>query len=634
MTSLQQTLNNDLVFGSNETQRQGAQNDAAYAQVPLYFFELRVLGNSYLYPLTLGLQSLTLSEPFSMEPTQTQQGGLFVEEQGQVMRRISIRGDTGFYPTNLREGYNKIPLSPADKSFSRDLPVQSGAALSGHRQLQMLQDNVFRLYGDFKRDPKTSESTRMFFYDNQSSESWQVAPVSFLYDRSSSQPLNNPFAIELLVLQRANHKELAAASPDTSIFAALRNQTASLTSLSTRLIACIRDISAVQQQLTLSVHQVAHVVSQAQDVFDSVTALLQGTEDLIRAPYATVFALAQDAESVVQLAYQLQSVGSAIANWPEPIKNRFLLVQTLCEQLSLQGQLFSQTLSASQPNRSLSSSATSAQALSVAPSFGAIKAQGSSQTASDADIRLSQFVATPKSFGKSFTYQVALGDSLVGLAAKFLGDPNAWQSIAEINRMMPPIFATATASARAYTDDIRPRGILVVGQTLFIPDKQTTNAGVAGAANTTNTFLQNDAVAGAKPSDTAAQMLYGKDLAYSKTAHGLDFSIAQTFGFPDLAITQGTGNVTQAIQTRVLTEQGTAALYPNLGLGKLVGFGNKNLDVQALQLRVSQSVAADPRVAQVKGIKVSLAGSADAYVVDISLVLVGQNATSTVSVTL
>jgi hypothetical protein len=631
MTSFLQTLKNDLAFGSNEQARQSAESDVDYTSIPLYFFELQVLGDSYLFPLTLGILSLTLSEPFSMEPTMTQQGGLFVEEQGQVMRRLSIRGDTGFYPTTLRSGNNPLLAQPADRSFGRRLPKQSGNALSGQRQLQMLQDNVFRLYGDFKRDPNKSAFTKMFFYDNQAHESWQVAPVSFTYDRSASQPLHNPYAIELLILQRADYKALATLSPDTSIFTTLRDQTASLTSLSSRLIACIRDISSVQRQLTLAVHQVAHVVSQAQDVFDATNALLQGTEDLIRAPYASIFALAQDAEAAVLLAYQLRATGAAVADWPEAIKNRFLLVVTLCEQLSMQPQLFSQTPSATQFTGVQAAFANpGGQGMPpIATSFGNLKAQGSSVTASDAAITANQFIAKPKSFSKSFTYQVKLGDSLTTLAAKFLGDPNAWQSIAEINRMLSPIFPTATAASRAYTDDARPRGILVVGQTLFIPDSQSgSTAGVAS----TNTFLKNDAVIGAKPYDTADAMLYGRDLAYSQTPHGLDLALSQTLGSTDLAVTGGTPNASQAIQTRILTEQGTAALYPSLGLGKVVGFGNKSLDTQALQLRVSQSVAADPRVAQVKDIKVSLGASADAYVVDVSVVLVGQSTTSQVSV--
>ena len=68
----------------------------------LYAFELLVPGAANInnktiraiVPLTLNPQSITLTEPFALTQTPTVGGGLYIEEEGIIARRLSITGTT------------------------------------------------------------------------------------------------------------------------------------------------------------------------------------------------------------------------------------------------------------------------------------------------------------------------------------------------------------------------------------------------------------------------------------------------------------------------------------------------------------------------------------------------------------
>ncbi len=82
-----------------ENTRREAQDDSNFVKKLLYFFELRVPPEiafegaitSFIFPLVLGPHTYTKGEPFTVSKTPTQGGGLFVEENGIIMRPINIK---------------------------------------------------------------------------------------------------------------------------------------------------------------------------------------------------------------------------------------------------------------------------------------------------------------------------------------------------------------------------------------------------------------------------------------------------------------------------------------------------------------------------------------------------------------
>ena len=180
-----------------ETVRQAITGDDKFYKQFLYFFELRIpqklaingIQTTVLFPLMLAPENLSMDEPFAVEVTQTQGGGLIVEENGIIQRMLRIRGNTGFKP-RAWEGSRGLALSvvpPEKRSYSRNLDPFIFDALSGQRHFQYLQDAVFRTYGDLKRDPESAEDTRLFWHNPKDDEHWEVIPQKFSLERSSSK---------------------------------------------------------------------------------------------------------------------------------------------------------------------------------------------------------------------------------------------------------------------------------------------------------------------------------------------------------------------------------------------------------------------------------------------------------------
>lgn len=590
---------------SRETLRQRATGDSDYAEPLTLIFELRLpsgsdpgsaAGYTFLFPLQLAPQGMGISEPFAVDVTPTQHGGLFVEEGGIVQRRLRLRGTTGFWPAPL-----DIQAPPAGKpsagaSFSRQLPpLRDTNVLSGQRHFQWLQDAVFRRYGDYKRDPSTAAATQLILHDVQNDEHWLVAPMSFSSERSSSSPLEHPYDIDLLILDKADPLPPSRKTSERSLLQAMGDTLRATQDFLRRANAAVNDLTAVQQELSLAVHNVGATVGLASSLVGSVANFVAGTVELVQSPYQAIFAVAQACENVLRIAANARALGLTVANWPRPIEQRFWALTTAAEQLGLAPQAFVPPADSLRAQQAVTAAPNEAPA--PLRSLAAIDAQGSSGMPSEPSLRAArtQMGLGLRDYPYTERYLVAAGDSLTSLAVRFLGDPRAWSVIAAANDMLPPFVPTAAAGAlpRAFQGSA-----LQVGQLLRIPSA-TPPAGVA----------QNDAVLGARPEQTPEEQTLGVDLLCVLDARGQrDLALGTTDGMPDLAVVAGEANFEQALRTRLSVERGTALLYPDLGLPRLVGTGQVSADWQQLRLRVQQVLEADPRAARVEHVEMSIQG--------------------------
>ena len=155
-----------------EAARQEATQDENFYKKIIYYFELQVpeeasqfdAAEVFLFPLALNPENYSMNEPFALEKTCTQGGGLYVEEDGIAGRTIQLRGSTGFKPRPLKGfGTQALKLKIENRSHGRRLLADVFSNLSGQRHFHYLQDVVFRTYSDLKRDPATSEGTNLIF---------------------------------------------------------------------------------------------------------------------------------------------------------------------------------------------------------------------------------------------------------------------------------------------------------------------------------------------------------------------------------------------------------------------------------------------------------------------------------------
>lgn len=593
----------DSLLPRPESLRQQVTGDSDFTEPLTLIFELVLPGNSlgtasssYLFPLQLAPQAYGISEPFSVEVTPTQNGGLYVEEGGIVQRRIRLRGTTGFWPAPLPIQPPITRTPPAGSSYSRQLPPMVATnILSGQRHFQWLQDSVLRTYGDYKRDPTTSAETRLYLHDPQNGEDWLVCPMAFSSERSSQSPLEYPYDIDLLVLDKDVELDIISPSSDRSLLQAMGDTLRATQGFLRRATAAVNDLTAVQNQLSLAVHGVGAVVGQASTLVGAVANFVAGTSELVQSPYQAIFSVAQGCENALRIAANLRGLGLTLANWPRPIEQRFHALTTAAEQLGLAPNAFIPTAGTLRTQQAIVAAPTTTPA--TLQSFAAIQGQGSQGMPSDSTLAASKTQQTARISDYPYTiaYTVQSGDSLTSLAVRFLRDARLWSVLAAANDMSPPVLPSAPAKSKgpAFFGSL-----LRVGQTLRIP---TIAAPVAAT--------QNAAVLGARPEQPPETQSLGVDIQTVIDARGQrDWALGSTDGLPDIGTIEGEANFEQAMTARLMVERGTAILYPNLGLPLLIGTAQASADWQQVRLRVQQSLGADPRVRQVQNVEMTSLG--------------------------
>jgi hypothetical protein len=240
---------------------------------------------------------------------------------------------------------------------------------------------------------------------------------------------------------------------------------------------------------------------------------------------------------------------------------------------------------------------------------------------------------------------ISEGDTLAGLASRYLGDARAWQYIAIINGLKPPFLdrqasaplvsgvgpGALSGSATGADESPFPK-TLGVGSKILIPSNQRSALDYP--------ILP---VVGVKAEESAEKQFLGTDLALEPVYGSLgssralyDIPINSELGSVDAKTVSGVDNLAQSVIIRLATERGTDILYKNLGVQKIVGLGFAPLDLALAKFRILDAILADSRVAAVHDVKFSqgeTADLADQLVVDLKVSVRGFNESRPVRVT-
>lgn len=605
-------------------------DDNLFCSDRTYFFELRVPNGaaggpgskSFYFPLALNPDSISFSEPYAMDATPTLGGGLIIEESGIVQRSIRLRGQTGSYQRTFSGDVGQLGLVSSDKrTFGRPLAPNIQGALSGQKIFQYLNDAVFRVYADLKRDAATATGTSLIFHMPKEMEAWEVSPSRFSCDRSAGRPLDYPYEIELVVVQKA---ELQAArySPDKATLDFMRNPLQVAAVFLKRANASVNALTAAQAQLRNYVRQLDVILVQASALISSVGAFVAGTVDLIEVPASEVRLLAS---TIADALATLVASESALKAVPHSYEQSLRQLENATLYLSLHPDSFVQASAAARQAEAAvrafvaAEQAAEAQAVAAAavalpsrsrlasPDGTALSAEqvAQIQTANPAGSGVVQYTGT-------HSYRVQAGDTLANLAARYLGDARLWRYIAAANSLHPPYMGFQAQLPLLATGASVDVSGLALGDTIAIPDFSTP------ASEQPDIFTL-----GVSPDAPAAERTFGSDLALavqgplrtdSRTlADGqkLDWVVDKASGGTRLAVATGLDNLTQGILTRVSVQRGEDPMYPDLGTDPLVGSGISAVDGQTLAFSLRESLTQDPRVAQVLDLSVQTSAAGD-----------------------
>lgn len=601
-----------------EDARQDTAFDDKFYQQFLYFFQLRIpigglnaeLGGSEvidnIFPLILNPQFISMSDPFTVQPTPTLDGGLFVEENGVVMRQLSIRGHTGWFPKPNRSLQASTFGTPDTASFETR-GVQVPVALSGQRHFQFLQDRVFRIYGDLKRDPALAKDTSLIFHNVKDDEHWLCVPQNFTLERDARRPLLYVYNIEMLVVDRAGVFAVDF-SEDKPLLDAIKDGIRTIRSAVDNVAATIQDVNGF-------INEIADVASGALGVIDDALNVVSAASDFLQAGANVI---AQPLNKLAQIVTDTDQVIEDLLNSPiraaETVAQSFRNLQNAVEKFQIhprfldnvvQDQLIDERRR-QELTTSSSRSALDTAAANPPKSATELANQGTSNLAGDklrAQGELGVGRNEPR-FPSAQERVINQEDTLPRLAARFLGDARLWRKIAALNGLRPPFIASQKLP-----------GTLTIGDRILIP---STEKPPQNQPLTT--------IFGVPPDRSAEEQFLGTDLLLEPAgARGFfDMVIDTEGGSTDFKLVKGVENLKQAIRTRVTTERGTNVLYRRLGYERLVGLGIAVVDRELAAFRLGEAVSADPRIARLNGLELK-ASTDDAIDVEIDAAVRGLN---------
>jgi hypothetical protein len=575
-----------------------------------YFFELVVpaeiagpTGNSFLFPLILNPTEYRLSEPFATEETETEGGGLTVEENGIVKRMLTIRGTFGFAPKRYAGTNFHLLKKPKNQSYKREFEVTPNIPLSGQRHFQFLQDKVLRTYADLKQDPATSRETKLFWHAPKDDEHWEVKPKQFVMSRRRT---TYEYDIELLVVGPAEITRNNEFAEDKNWLDEVKDGIRAVRGAIDSVNAAIRDMQRIFGEIRSFVANIGAIINDALSIVSAATDFVNGVVDTIVAPIKLVTG------TLDAIDRALDDI-SGLAAIPDTFLATFRSLGDGLDRLAAHPELFqTETDRRLEQIRAqeLISTSTTATALRDASNAGGpttLRAFGELGTSVMAGDELR--ARAERDIGRSLSefrsaaeYEVRHTDTLPSLAAKFLGRADDWRVIAALNRLNPPYI-----SDQGQPQTVRPGAKILMPSRQRAPDREAVPT-----------------VLGVPPEATAEDRFLGVDFAIEQVTPGkFDFIIDTEGGSVDFKAARGIRNMEQAVLTIVTVERGTDPLYRNFGRARVLGLGLAPLDRELVLYRYAASLTADPRISAVRNITLTPESTADTLATDIQVVLHG-----------
>ncbi len=601
-----------------ERARQLSADDANFVKKMLYFFELRVpseigLGpvTSFVFPLVLGPNSYSISEPFTVEKTPTQGGGLYVEENGIILRTIRLKGHTGFKPRKLPPEANapnalKV-LTPDQRSFGRVLPAFVLLPISGQKHFQYLQDSVFRTYGDLKKDASTSRGTQLLFHNPRDLEQWIVVPEKFEGNRTSDKRILYEYDIELTAVAKGDGAAVTF-SEDQSMLDKIKDGIREVKAAVDGITGFINDVIQTVEEIKRRVKDVDKVLDSVNTLVTAANDFVTGVTDLIEAPLALVNSVTEGVEGITNT---LVNTVDPVKNIPIAYTNTWANLEVAVNRLGQFPNFFEtdaqRTLRKIRDRQQITKETADRAAASDPPETieGFSNANlGTAPLPGTADRAKAIRTAGRglNTYSAARARLIAEGDTLASLASAFLGDARLWQDIALLNGLKPPYIDSIGGVNLGAPDNPLP-GVLGLGKEILIP-----NFGRAPSA------LPVLPVLGVSQEEEFAVQLLGRDFLLKENDKLFDWVVDADHGSVDFKIIAGVPNLAQGLTTRLSIERGHNPLYRFVGISRIVGLNNADVDQETARFRVIEAITNDPRVSSVR--RISFEPVADRLAVD------------------
>jgi len=532
-------------------------------------------------------QAIDMEEPAAVSIVPTQDGGQFIEHQGQIYKNININGTTGVRPSH-KGGANIIPIIGIPNPFANPninpvtgLPRNEATGMDDLIALR----NLFRRYFDLKEDPVEGHQYIMVWQNGKEGEYYQIEPIVFKTKRASSAPVSFNYEIQLRTIQKLD--QVAAIKIVDS-----RLKRMGSASLSERITEAMRDMAFALRQLNAAAD---NLVGKGQrvvnDVLTPLRTLLNSTRTLVATsaraiaiPRNSVALLANDSLELMEAlqnptdqinAYKQFGIMTGAAFGFEAAKTSF----RAANRLFIEDFLFNENLAGNRVRK---------QRAYVSPNrSGRPPRTGGSPTDLNNVVSHSgSAIATVHTF-----------DNIFSVTQRLLGDQARWKEIVLLNNLKSPYVDPSGDGKnvlRPGDDILFPSGGGGDGVNI-VPDQSQETDKLANRLGRDIRLVEPDAVGGDISSDLAV------------SSQG------------DLALIEGVPNLEQAINIKFSTEQGTLPTHPGFGIQVPIGSKFRLRTMVGFQLNARGSLTADSRISQVNRLVFSTRGNTTSVTADVAI---------------
>jgi len=501
-------------------------------------------------------------------------GGVSVEESGFILRSCTVAGTCGLAP--------KRGWSAGTPSDSGGLIYADGNSL--WRELRSL----FRLYAHFRANPdKAPAKYVMAFHDFVNDDHWIVVPQSFRSPRDASAwRLHYPYEITFTAV--ADYDNTTKNLFDDGILGEIKGFFAKARAVINAITGYVEDArafvgavnSAISGAIIGTINAVTGLLAAAND-------LKNGIKDFINLPKRIAAAI----QDLVDQWHQLVEDQEAADPWSpaSQVASERLANLEVAGRMAdaLDGLLAADVWQKSwRETAAEQSSLQTGEAALTRAELAAVANRGQAGAPSAAAARALTARATPGSASRltgpgrrqgraqrAYTgqreYVVRSGDTLLGIAVREVGNPDAWMDIRDANALKYP-----------YITPLGLPGTVRAGDRIMIPT-------VGSAAP----VVGSRGIDGQEPTE---DQILGVDCLLTGDGEW----VVDPTG-TDVQRVRGAACYEQDLRIKFDTQLGTNLLYPHVGILAPIGQQNGRGVPQAVALSVRTVVVQDPRTASI-----------------------------------
>lgn len=526
----------------------------------------------------------TLTEPFALTLTPAEDDTVVAEENGVVIREITLEGTYGVTEKRAR-GF---------------IGAQGGGnLLSGTDHFQNLR-NVFRKYSQLKQDPQRAANIQLIFHALRDDDHFVVTPREFATPRDATRTrVHYEYRITMAAIAEATQSALQRQDIGVGFFDRLSNTLRDINEAFNDVRAGIVDVTAGIANIRRKIGNIDAVVNNAIQVVNAVGGFLSGASRLINYPYQLISSVTNQIDRAAEdLALSVEN--NDFGPFDEHVRSLFQISNGI-DRIAQSPERFQADASRVEDffegERAITTGDISE---SETPLVGTPGPGGATQGTRTRAVAGSAGQLAGLSIPRGTGLQgivVSRTDSIEGLATRSGTTPEA---IVLLNELKPPYITSAGGP-----------GIAKPGDVLLVP---ADTGGPSGEPRGANDYLSSE------------EALYGVDLALDpvELANGrFELLVNETSDPEDADHSRGVGNVAQGTEITIGTEIGTTAFLPEVGIRRNVGSKGTTQHVLLASITLREALLQDDRISGIDSSRVVFDGRTGELTQEITPVVSG-----------